>query len=215
MAANHWDRRFFETTRGRVVALLRRGSRTVDELASALGVTDNAVRTHLAALERDGIVVQRGVRPTGGKPAYAYEVAPEADRLFSHAYVPVLQQLLAVLEERMDQVELDAVMREVGRRLSPPLGNGSTDVRARAQAAADLLAMLGGVVDVEECEGRILLRGFSCPLGEAVREHPATCRAAEALVAEVVGAPVRECCERGDRPRCRFEILPPATDSAA
>ena len=49
-------RRFLESTRGQVVLLLRRGARTVEELAQALGLTDNAVRSHLAALERDGLV---------------------------------------------------------------------------------------------------------------------------------------------------------------
>jgi hypothetical protein len=32
----------------------------------------------------------------------------------------------------------------------------------------------------------------------------------ESLVAEVVGAPVRECCDRSDRPHCCFEALPRA-----
>ena len=43
-----WKQRFFSSTRGRIVALLRRTSRTVDELAQALDLTDNAVRAHLA-----------------------------------------------------------------------------------------------------------------------------------------------------------------------
>ena len=38
------SQRFFASTRGRIVALLRRESRTVDELAQALDLTDNAVR---------------------------------------------------------------------------------------------------------------------------------------------------------------------------
>ena len=210
MSVTRWDNRFFETTRGRVLTLLRRGSRTVDQLAVALGVTDNAVRVHLAALERDGIVRQRGVRPTGGKPAYAYEVAPEAERLFTKAYIPVLTHLVGVLAERMPPAELETLLREVGRRLAPAKGpaSGPTsgDVRSRAEAAATVLTELGGVVDVEQADGGFALRGYSCPLADAVRAHPATCQAAESLVAELVGAPVRECCERGDRPRCRFLV---------
>src|SRR5919202_4818003 len=132
MSVTRWDDRFFGTTRGRVLALLRRGSRTVDELAAALGVTDNAVRTHVAALERDGVVRQRGVRPTGGKPAYAYEVAPEAERLFTKAYVPVLTQLVAALEERMSPEQLETLFQEVGRRLAAARAPSSGDVRARA-----------------------------------------------------------------------------------
>ena len=64
-----WRKRFFETTRGKLVALLRRRELTVDEMATALGVTDNAIRAQLAALERDKLVEQRGVRRGAGKPS--------------------------------------------------------------------------------------------------------------------------------------------------
>jgi len=62
------------------------------------------------------------------------------------------------------------------------------------------------VVDIEQSNGGLALRGYSCPLADAVRAHPATCRAAESLVAELVGAPVQEHCDKGARPRCRFEV---------
>jgi DNA-binding CsgD family transcriptional regulator len=58
--ATRWDRKFFVSTRGRIVTLLRCTGRTVEELARALGLTDNGVRSHLAILERDGIVRQHG-----------------------------------------------------------------------------------------------------------------------------------------------------------
>jgi hypothetical protein len=32
------------------------------------------------------------------------------------------------------------------------------------------------------------------------------CRMIESFLAEVVGAPVKECCDREGRPRCCFEI---------
>lgn len=215
MPVTRWDSRFFETTRGRVLALLRRGGRTVDELADLLGVSDNAIRPHLAVLERDGIVRQSGARRTGGKPATVYEVAPEAERLFTRAYIPVLTQLVGVLAERMSSEELEQLLREVGHRLAAAQGPSAGDVRARAERAATVLTELGGVVDVEQEDGRLTLRGFSCPLADAVRAHPATCRAAETLVAEVVGAPVRECCEKGERPRCCFVVLADARERPA
>lgn len=39
-----FDQRFFETTRGRIVTLLRGTTKTVNELAEELELTDNAVR---------------------------------------------------------------------------------------------------------------------------------------------------------------------------
>jgi len=54
------EKRFFESTRGQIVTILRGSPATVDELARKLELTDNAVRAHLLTLERDGIVRQSG-----------------------------------------------------------------------------------------------------------------------------------------------------------
>lgn len=208
MPAHQWDQRFFESTRGRILALIRRRERTVEELAAELGVSDNAVRPHLMALERDRLIHQRGVRSTGGKPATVYQVMPEAERLFTRAYVPVLTELVGVLAEQIKPAALEKLLREVGRRLATARGAVSGDLRTRAEAAAEVLTELGGIVDVEEKNGSINLRGFSCPLADAVRAYPGTCRAVETLVSQLVGEPVREHCDRHDRPRCCFELLP-------
>src|SRR5437588_5070051 len=101
MSLWHQNQRFLTSTRGKIITLLRRASRTVDELTQALSLTDNAVRAHLAALERDGIVQQRGVRRGGGKPSSVYDLTPEAEQLFPKAYDPVLQHVLEVLSERI------------------------------------------------------------------------------------------------------------------
>lgn len=206
MAAMRWDETFSETTKGRMLAILRRGASTVDELAVRLGLTDNAVRAHIGALQRDGIVLQRGVRPTGGKPAYLYEVTSDAERLFTKAYIPVLIELVTVLEARLGSAEVDDLFSEVGRRLAAtkaPSGN----LRERAEIAAAFLGELGGIVDVEQSDQRLTLRGFACPLADAVRSNPAVCRAVESLVSELMGAPARERCNRGERPQCCFEVL--------
>ncbi|HYI16504.1 MAG TPA: ArsR family transcriptional regulator, partial [Thermomicrobiales bacterium] len=100
MSIQRWDQRFFSSTRGRIVTFLRRSNRTVNELAEELDLTDNAVRAHLATLERDGIVRQQGVRREGGKPSYDYDLTPEAEALFPKAYEPVLRELIGAIEER-------------------------------------------------------------------------------------------------------------------
>jgi predicted ArsR family transcriptional regulator len=214
MEAPRADQRFFSTTRGRVVQLLRRASRTVEELARSLELTDNAVRAHLATLERDGLVRQGGLRRGPGKPSYTYDLTPDSERLFPKAYGPVLRRLLDVLAERLPRGELEAALREVGRQL----GNDSRvggDPRRRLEAAVAALNELGGLAELEECDGRLRIRGFSCPLAAAVPGHPEVCRLAEALVQEIVGTPVRECCERGEVPRCSFEVESPADCGAA
>lgn len=207
MAANDYGKRFQESTRGRVVELLRLRSRTVEDLAQELGLTDNAVRTHLATLERDGIVRQEGVRrgPGAGKPAWIFGITPAAEPSFSKAYIPLLLALLEELSESQDPEQTEAVMRRVGRRLAAAhVVNG--DRAARMNAAAALLRDLGAVAEVKEENGRIVVQGNGCVVGLAVSANATVCRAIETLLAEITGEPVHECCNRGERASCCFHI---------
>jgi hypothetical protein len=69
----------------------------------------------------------------------------------------------------------------------------------------EVLKAIGGSPGVEREDGRLFIRSGGCPLS-AVVEHPEVCELAEALVAEIVGLPVRERCDRGESPKCRFEV---------
>ena len=206
MQRARWNERFLSSTRGRIVDFLRRASRTVEELAQMLGLTDNAVRAHLATLERDGLVQQEGVRRGAGKPAYAYALTSEAETLFPKAYGSVLGEVLDELGERLGSAGLDDIMRVVGHRIAAQ-NPAAGDLHSRLAAGVDVLNGLGGLAEVEERDGRVFLRGYSCPLAEATARHPQVCSMAEALLTEVVGEPVRECCTRDGSPRCCFEVL--------
>lgn len=211
MAAGDWRERLFSSTRGRVVTLLRRSAQTVNDLARKLELTDNAVRLHLSALERDGLIEQHGTqREWTGKPASIYRTTMEAEALFPKPYDRVLGQLLAILEERHSADELEQLVREAGSRLGHGAAPDTEDLRARAEYAAQVLTDLGGLAEVESDGEGLRIQGYSCPLGELTADHPGVCRLAESLVSELVGTPVVECCERGERPRCAFRIPQPA-----
>lgn len=202
-----WQRHFGGSTRGRIVALLRRGTHTVEELALQLGLTDNAVRAQIAQLERDGVVGVAGLRRDGavGKPATLYGVAPQATAMFSSAYAPLLSSVLAELGDRMPRRQLEAVLRGAGRRLAPRLRDDAP-LAERVRAGAGLLMELGADADLVETPEGYEIRGHGCVVSEAVTACPSTCRAVEALLSEVTGMAVREHCDRDGAPRCRFSI---------
>src|SRR5262247_1263898 len=134
------DERFFESTRGQIVTLLRSSACTVEDLAEKLNLTDNAVRAHLATLERDGLVRQSGLRRGPRKPHFTYVLTPEAEGLFPKAYDALLNQLIAVLKNRLDPSEIEDVLREVGRAVaagSP--ARPDADFETRVQSALKVL----------------------------------------------------------------------------
>jgi predicted ArsR family transcriptional regulator len=197
-----------DATRGRLLALLREGLFTVDDLATRLDLTDNAVRFHLASLEAAGTVRREGVRkPRGaGKPADLFALTAAAEESFSRAYAPVLAACLAELHETMSGQQLVTFLKRVGRRLARSFDKDSGSFPNRVANASRLLNNLGGVTVVEEHDGVYHIKGRACPLSRAVESDHCVCAAVTTLVAEVVDANVTERCDRSGRPKCHFEI---------
>jgi predicted ArsR family transcriptional regulator len=203
--------RFFGSTRGRIVTLLRPASRTVDELAATLGLTDNAVRSHLAVLERDGVVRQEGVSRGAGKPAALYALAAAGEQLFPKPYAPVLGLLLDSLTHQLPSGQVEDICRDAGRRLVASVRRGAPAYGSLADRIAEARAALnslGGLVEVERQGGDTVLSGSCCPLSLVATAHPELCLLAESFVAGMVGVPVKEQCDRSDPPRCTFRISP-------
>ena len=206
MSLTAGNRRFFASTRGRIVTLLRRSSQTVEELAHAFGLTDNAVRAHLTTLERDGLVQQQGTRPGKRKPSVVYDLSPAGEDLFPKAYGPVLRQLLEVLHERLEASEIEELLQAAGRRLAARGLTPRGDLQTRLEEAINTLNTLGGLAELEQRNGTHLIRGSSCPLAAVVRDHPEVCRLTKALLTELIGVPVQEQCERGEKMKCCFVV---------
>jgi predicted ArsR family transcriptional regulator len=203
-----WRQRILASTRGRILALLRTESRTVNELAEALKLTDNAVRSHLTSLERDGLIQQLGTRPGFRKPHVLYSLRGEAEYLFPSAYGPLLRHVLGVIRSRLPAQELRETLREVGRMAAK---EHLDQVKGRAhncriEFALSLLKALGGDATIRESEGRILIYGDGCPLSAVTAHHPEACLILEALLGEIIGIPVKERCRHGETPRCCFEV---------
>jgi len=196
--------RFFTSTRGKIVTLLRRESQTVEELARALDLTDNAVRAHLMVLERDGLVRQRGSRRGSSKPAYVYSLTPAAEELFPKAYAPVLRQLLETLNERLTAGEVEALMQATAHRLATQWSIPPGTVRARLERAVEILNELGGLAELEQHDGTYIIQGHSCPLAAVVPGHSEVCRLTASLLTDLVGLPVQEHCDRGEKGCCCF-----------
>jgi predicted ArsR family transcriptional regulator len=199
-----------QNTRGRIIGLLRRSPQTVEELATALGVTDNAVRAQLASLERDRMVRQHGLRRGSGKPSFSYALQSEFEPLLSKAYIPMLVRLLRGMGGRLPAQQVTDLLSEVGQDWAGELPRVSGDIKSKVVAASNLLNDLGGVTEIEQ-EGRcLMIKGYSCPLALAVRENRGVCVAVQALLSRYIGENVIEHCDReGERVHCRFEVSPP------
>lgn len=201
-----WDERFLASTRGQVASLLRQEQKTIDDLAQELYLTDNAVRVHIAALERDGLVAQGESRKGGGKPSFTYRLTPDAERLFPKSYGLWLSQLLAVLADRLSEEDVSDALREVGHRVAADQSSLDGDLRAKVEQAIQLLTDLGGAARIEETCSGFAIQGYNCPLSAAVEGSANACTLAESLLSDLLGVPVCQECDPGPPPKCRFVL---------
>jgi predicted ArsR family transcriptional regulator len=203
--------RFFKSTRGQIVRMLRGTARTVEDLALSLNLTDNAVRAHLATLGRDGLVIQQGARRGTRKPHLTYTLTPSAEELFPKSYHAFLNVLLDVLKGKFTPDEMKQVLRQTGRAIAKAnaaIRQPDAPPFIRVNDAVLLLEALGGAPWVDTQGDKVTIRSASCPLAATVQKHPEVCDAAETLVAQVTGMRVRERCNKKQTsPRCSFEIL--------
>jgi predicted ArsR family transcriptional regulator len=112
-----WRQRFQASSRGKILALLRAESRTVNQLAEALQLTESAVRSHLISLERDGLIQQLGMRRGFRKPHVLYGLTPEAEHLFPTAYGSLLRHALTVFGRHYILKNCKRVCERSGARL--------------------------------------------------------------------------------------------------
>ena len=204
----NWLERFIGETQARLLGLLRRSRQTITTLSESLGLTDNAVRMHIATLHRHGMVEQVGTqRDTGGKPARVYGLTRAGEELFPKAYALVLGKLVETIVRTEGPAKAIELLRAVGAQAAAAAGTRDTASRKqKLEAAAGVFRELGGDVEVQETANGWRLQGYGCPLSAVTSGHAEMCELGKALVEEVAGAPVTERCQRGDHPRCAFEI---------
>lgn len=177
------------------------------ELAEKLGVTSNAVRDHVDVLRERGLVEATGLqRGTGGKPARIYELTAAGEDSFGAAYLDVLRSIVESLERSVDEEEVRRVLDDAGRRLGRELAPTRNGFEHRVRKAVAVLNNMGGMAEADFSGDGATISSAGCPLSALVRDHPGACRLAEALIGEITGRPVREECEHGARPSCRFSV---------
>jgi predicted ArsR family transcriptional regulator len=78
-------KQLLDSSRGRIVTLLRGGGLTADDIASKLRLTRNAIRAQITGMERDGVVRRAGQRPGTTRLSHVFELTPEVEQLLSRA----------------------------------------------------------------------------------------------------------------------------------
>ena len=185
---------------------------TVDELTGALNVSRNAVRQHLTALERDGVVAKARTQPSGGRPEQIYVITEKGKELFPRQYSWISELLVGALHSALGEEGAVARLAEMGRSVGASIAQrlpGSAGRQERVAAAADAMGGLGYEARVMAADDTLDIEAQNCVFHQLAMKYPAICKFDLALLSNATGQDVehRTCMARGDS-TCCFRFTP-------
>jgi predicted ArsR family transcriptional regulator len=187
--------------------LYQRGGMSIDDLASHLAVTRTAIRQHLAALERDGLILRGETRPTGRRPEQLYQLSPRGRELFPRQYQLLADLLIGEVASLIGHDALVGLMRGLGRRLAAELERERVD-EARI---AEHMNQAGYEAEVFfRSAGEPEIVAHNCVFHHLAAAHPEVCELDLALLGALGGGEVEhlECMVREGQV-CRFRVNRP------
>jgi predicted ArsR family transcriptional regulator len=189
-----------------------KGGLTVDDLSERLQITRNAVRQHLAVLERDDLVRRGNTKPSGGRPEQLYLLSDRGAELFPRRYSwfseLLIEALAADIGHEATAARLERMGREVGEKLSAA-SVAATDPASRTAAMAKIMQDLGYAARVAVPSTEHTIEASNCVFHHLAAKFPEVCRFDLGLIGAFAGATVdhQECMVRGGH-ACRFKLSP-------
>ncbi|PJI45941.1 MAG: MarR family transcriptional regulator [Pseudomonas sp.] len=184
--------------------LYQAGGMSIDELAEQLAVTRTAVRQHLAALERDALILRGPTRPTGRRPEQLYLLSPRGRELFPRHYQLLGDLLIGEIAQLIGAEALQEMMRKLGTRLAGELEAEPVSEERIAEHLSDN----GYEAQVFfRSSGEAEIVAHNCVFHHLAEQHPEVCELDLALIGTLGGHPVEhlECMHRGGE-TCRFQL---------
>ncbi len=202
--------RFFQTTRGKIVAeLRRRGSASAAELAAVFGLSPNAVRQQLVVLARDGLVEEASVRRGPTKPTLEFSLTSEADKLFPQAYDKMLSAVLREVKEKFGSPAVEQIFDSIARRAVDKAKAKVTapDTEGKVAQLTEVLRDGGVVAEYSLIDGGFMLQEHTCPYSGVAKDHPEVCSVIHHVLDETIGGEHQqvESLREGGK-SCKFEL---------
>jgi predicted ArsR family transcriptional regulator len=203
-------------TRRAITKLLKtEGPLDSAKLAERVGLTAMAVRQHLYALQREGLVSAEERPVPIGRPAKFWRLTRDADRLFPEAYAELSVALIDSVKDAFGDEGLERVLTsrcarqrmDYGKRIRP-----NDSLKRKLQELAKVRTEEGYMAEVKaEGQGSYLLIENHCPICAAANACQGFCATELDLFRSVLGPKITveraEHIISGDH-RCVYRVLP-------
>jgi DeoR family suf operon transcriptional repressor len=207
------------STRMEVLEFLRRKQAASAEVISAqLGITPNAVRQHLAGLEREALVRSVPVRSKRGRPSLMFSLTDKADAAFPKRYGQLASMVLNELSEMGGPALLDEVFQRVADRYAATIETqiAGLSFEEKLERLVEWIGRAGTLAEQEETPDGVRVTIHNCPFRNTALKYPQVCTITPRLLVKLLDAQVSQDASIHRRdPYCSFMVQRPAAEGSA
>lgn len=185
---------------------------SIDEVATALVISRNAVQQHFAVLERDGYIQPGVLNKTAGRPVRSFVLTAIGINSFPKQYAWFSELILSDLKNEMGSEAFQRYLHKLGSNLSasllPQFEGKKTDERIE-----ELLKIMDGLgfnakamTDLDGDERAI--EACNCIYHDLAQKHEEICELDRTLISSLLAKDIEqvECMAKGGGV-CRFKII--------
>ncbi len=177
-------------TRRQILEILKRkGRASLQGLASELGLVPVTVRSHLAILQREGLVSSQEARGKVGRPRFLYSLTSAANQHFPQANGSLINRLIDSVRELHGPAKVEQIFDEMSQAWAEE-SRHRVEGLALEERVAEMAAIRteeGALADWCKVEGGYLIRQHNCPVPEVACGHPEICKAELEYLTSLLG----------------------------
>lgn len=167
---------------------------SIDEMASQLQISRNAIKQHLVLLERAQLIQKHTLNITGGRPAQSYVLTEKGFNHFPKQYSWFCNLLLTDLKADMGEEAFKRYMAKLGVKLAHSLMQ-----QFQFKSPADKITELVGVMQSlgyharqDSLSAEPTLLAFNCVYHDLAQQHPELCEFDHALMSTLLEKPLTQ-----------------------
>ncbi|NAP01130.1 winged helix-turn-helix transcriptional regulator [Halomonas sp. MG34] len=201
-----------KTTKDRILDLLKREVRmTVGALSERLEITDMAVRKHLLAMEKDGLIVTEEIRQPMGRPVQSYTLSAKGELLFPKSYEGLSVEFLQDIQALYGSKSVEQLFQNREKRLTREytLRMQKKSHQERMQEIQTIQNEKGYMADITKIDDNSYeLIEYNCPIMAVAKEYKVACKCETSMFKNVLQTENvnRTSCKTEGNDHCRFQI---------
>ena len=198
---------FFGATQKRLLHLLMNSAEgmTLEQIASDLEISRNAVDQHITSLEKNKYVQVAGINETGGRPSRRYSLSDEGKNLFPKQYSWFSGILLTALKGEQGSSGLSNFLKTAAKSIAGQISLKGNSLKERIPEVVEVMQSLSYEAKSPETN---VIEARNCVYHHLAKEHPEVCDFDRELLESLLNAHVthEECMIKGGG-KCRFSFI--------